>query len=171
MKNVSAYSNIKNITTIGNVEMGHHYWVGHVAKDRQYFAGQTFRASKTGDLKSISIYPEIIVRETEAVISLFEFDASTREWKEMIGEVSMIINNDMEKKWVSFELENIKIDSGKQYAFKLTCNNNGMMAIAESYWKDRNLYKDGEQWTGCSENPNGRFHKEFDFSFIATVEN
>jgi len=171
MKNVSAYSNVTNISTIGNTQTGHHYWVGKIAKEKDFFAGQTFRAGKTGALKSISIFPEIIIRETEAILSVFEFDASKKEWKEKVGESVIIISKSMEKQWVSFELENAKLDGSKQYAFKLSCKNDGMMAIAESHWKEKNLYKDGAQWTGSSENPSGLFHQNFELSFIAAIEN
>lgn len=171
MKNVSAYSNVKNISTIGNTQTGHHYWVGQVAKEKDFFAGQTFRSSKTGDLKSISIFPEIIIREGEAVLSVFEFDAAKREWKQKVAEATVVISKSMEKQWISFELENAKLDSGKQYAFKVSCRKEGMMAIAESSWKEKNLYKDGAQWTGSSENPAGMFHQNFDLSFIAAIEN
>jgi len=41
MKNVSAYSNVKNISTIGNTQTGHHYWVGKVGKEKDFFAGTT----------------------------------------------------------------------------------------------------------------------------------
>ena len=171
MKNLSAYSNVKNISTIGNTQTGHHYWVGRVAKEKDFFAGQTFRANKTGDLKSISIFPEIIIRDGEATLSVFEFDATKREWKGKVAEAIVVINKAMEKQWVSFELENAKLDSTKQYAFKVSCSNDAMMAIAESHWKEKNLYKDGAQWTGSSENPAGLFHQNFELSFIAAIEN
>jgi len=171
MKNVSAYSNVKNISTIGNTQTGHHYWVGKVGKEKDFFAGQTFRVNKTGALKSISIFPEIIIRETEATLTVFEFDTVKREWKQKIAETVVKINKSMEKQWVSFELENANLDGNKQYAFKLTCKNDGMMAIAESHWKEKNLYKEGAQWTGSSENPKGLFHQNFDLSFIAAIEN
>ncbi|MEP6845320.1 MAG: hypothetical protein ABI861_04930 [Panacibacter sp.] len=171
MKNVSAYSNVKNISTIGNTQTGHHYWVGRVSKEKDFFAGQTFRANKTGTLKSISIFSEIIIRDTEATLSVFEFDSVKREWKEKVAEAIVAINKSMEKQWVSFELENANLDSNKHYAFKVSCANEGMMAIAESHWREKNLYKDGAQWTGSSENPAGLFHQNFDLSFIAAIEN
>ena len=171
MKNVSAYSNVKNISTIGNTQTGHHYWVGRVGKEKDFFAGQTFRAAKTGDLKSISIFPEIIICEGEATLSVFEFDAAKREWKEKVAETIVVIKKSMEKQWLSFELENVKLDDNKQYAFKVTCAKEAMMAIAESHWKEKNLDKEGAQWTGSSENPKGLFHQNFDLSFIAAIEN
>jgi hypothetical protein len=171
MKNVSAYSNVKNISTIGNTQTGHHYWVGRVGKEKDFFAGQTFRAGKTGDLKSISIFPEIIVNEGEASLSVFEFDTAKREWKEKVAETIVVIKKSMEKQWLSFELKNVKLDSNKQYAFKVACAKEAMMAIAESHWKEKNLYKEGAQWTGSSENPKGLFHQNFDLSFIAAIEN
>jgi hypothetical protein len=171
MKNVSAYSNVKNISTIGNTQTGHHYWIGHIGKEKDFFAGQTFRANKTGALKSISIFPEIIIRDGEAKLTVFEFDAVKREWKGKVAEAVVVINKSMEKQWISFELVNANLDSSKQYAFKVSCSNEGMMAIAESHWKEKNLYKEGAQWTGSSENPAGLFHQNFDLSFIAAIEN
>ena len=171
MKNVSTYKNVKNISTIGNTQTGHHYWVGKVAKGQDYFAGQTFKSVKAGALKSISIFPEIIVRDSEATLTVFEFDASKKECTQKVAEAVVTINKSMEKQWVSFELENAKLSAERSYAFKLTCNNDGMMAVAESPWKEMNLYKDGAQWTGYSENPKGLFQQNFDLSFIAVIEN
>ena len=171
MKNVSAYSNVKNISTIGNTQTGHHYWVGRVGKEKDFFAGQTFRAGKTGALKSISIFPEIIISEGETTLSVFEFDTAKREWTTKVAETIVVIKKSMEKQWLSFELQNVKLDSNKQYAFKITCTKEAMMAIAESHWKEKNLYKEGAQWTGSSENPKGLFHQNFDLSFIAAIEN
>jgi len=171
MKNVSAYSNVKNISTIGNTQTGHHYWIGLIGKEKDLFEGQTFRANKTGALKSISIFPEIIVRDGEAKLTVFEFDAVKREWKGKVAEAVVAVNKSMEKQWISFELVNASLDSSKQYAFKVSCSNEGMMAIAESHWKEKNLYKEGSQWTGSSENPAGLFHQNFDLSFIAAIEN
>lgn len=171
MKNLSTYKTMNKITTIGNTQTGHHYWVGHVSQEKECFAGQTFKSPQVGALKSISIFPEIIVGEAEVVLSVYEFDTATYEWKEKKAESQLQLNNTMEKQWVCFELTNIVLDNSKQYAFKISCNNGGMMAIAESHWKEKNIYKDGEQWIASSENPKGAFHRNFDLSFIASIEN
>ncbi len=171
MKNPSMYNMQNNVTSIGNTQTGHHFWIGRFSNGIDYFAGQTFKPPKNGSLKSIRIFPEMIVGETDALVSVFEFDEQTHEWKDKKGECHLMLDNKMEKKWVSFDMNNISLEGSKQYAFKISCNHDGVMAIAECDWQQKNIYKDGEQWIGSSENPKGRFHRNFDLAFIAELEN
>ena len=171
MKNPSSANLTNNVNHFGNTQTGHHYWIGRFKNGIDYYAGQTFKIPQKGNLKSICIFPEMIVGETDALLSVFEFDEHTREWKDKKAECHLMLNNSSEKKWVSFDMKNIPLDSSKQYAFKITCNHEGIMAIAECGWKEKDAYKDGEQWVGNSENPKGRFHRNFDLTFIAEMEN
>lgn len=170
MKNHSTYSNMNSIATIGNTKTGHHFWVGEVSKGKIYSAGQTFRSTRRGTLKSIAVYPEIIIKPTVLQLTLHEFDSSSRTWSDKVAECKKEVNHSMERKWISFEIPNVQLDPNKQYAFKLTCNNGSMIAIAESHWNEKNNYKDGEQWIGSTENPVGNFHLNFDLSFIASID-
>lgn len=171
MKNPSSYNLPKNISSIGNTQTSHHYWIGRFNNGINYYAGQTFKTPRNGNLKSIRIFPEMIVGETDALLTLFEFDEQTHQWKEQKAECHVLLNNSSERKWVSFDMNNIALETSKQYGFKISCNHNGTMALAECGWKHKNPYKDGEQWIGSSENPSGNFHRNFDLTFIAEVEN
>ncbi|MGI8951971.1 MAG: hypothetical protein ACR2FN_10350 [Chitinophagaceae bacterium] len=158
-------------TTIGNSQGGHHYWVGLCGNGIDYYAGQTFKTPEKGILKKIQIFPEMIVGETDALISVFEFDEKQRSWKEKKAESRLLLDKTMENKWIEFEMNNVMLDNEKNYAFKISCNHGGMMAIAECSWKQIDPYPDGIEWIGSSENPEGRFHPNFDLAFIAEIEN
>lgn len=157
--------------SIGNVETGPYYWVGHCANNVDYYIGQTFKTKQSGLLKQISLFPALVYGNTEAKLTVFEFDELTHEWQEQKAEVKASVTKAMEGQWITFKLDNVKVDANKQYAFKLSCNSGGMLAVAENPWHTANPYNEGEEWIGSSENPVGNFHKDFDVAFKADIEN
>ncbi len=169
MKNPSTFSANSHIAVIGNTQTGHHYWIGRCADGSEHYAGQTFKSYKAGQLKNIRIFAEMIVGKTDALLSVFEFDPDTREWKEKKGECVLSLDKTYEKQWVSFDMQNIPVDNRKHYAFKISCNHGGMMAIGECSWKQQDPYPDGEEWIASSINPKGKFHRNFDLSFVAEI--
>ncbi len=156
--------------TIGNTETGHYYWVGHCKNDVDYYIGQTFKTIGAGKLKSIKLFPTLVYGNTEAHLSIFEFDQTSHSWQQQKGSVKTTITKGMEGNWVNFALDNISVEANKQYAFKLSCNSGGMMAVAECPWHMQDPYNGGEEWVGSSINPIGIFHKNFDVAFLAEVE-
>ena len=169
MNNSSIAEKNIGLTIIGNPQTGHHYWVGLCANGIDYFAGQTFKPRKQGKLRNISIYPEVIVGETDALVSVYEFSEADRTWKEKKAECHLMLDKKMEHQWVSFDMNDVDLEHNKQYAFKISCNHGGMMAIAECSWKQPDPYPDGEEWIGSSENPEGNFHPRFDLAFKAEI--
>lgn len=165
MKNIIS-SDSQNLR-IGTTQTGHHYWVGKCSGE-EYYAGQTFKTSATGNLKSISILPEVIVGETDATLTVYEFDKSQHSFKDKKAECRLLLRKDNEKQWARFDL-NMPVESNKDYAFKISCNHDGMMAVAECTWNVEDPYTDGEEWIGSSKNPNGTFHQHFDLAFVAEV--
>ncbi len=170
MKNHSSLTANDNVMLIGNSSKGHHYWVGRTADGVDHFTGQTFKTSKQGRLRNISIFPEMIIGETDALLSVFEFDENSHSWSEKKAECTRMLENSQQKQWVSFSFDELRLDASKQYAFKLSCNHGGIMAVAECPWTSKDPYPDGEQWTGSSVNPEGSFHRSFDLSFVAEIE-
>jgi len=159
---------IKN--KIGNEQIGPFYWVGHCSNGVQYFAGQTFRSNTSGKLAYIKLFPVIVMGATAATLTIYELDDQTQQWKEQKASFKTIVNKAMEGHWLQFGISDVHIKANKQYGFKLSCDNGGMMAIAENPWTVPNPYSDGQEWVGSSENPNGSFHKDFDLAFEAAVE-
>ncbi len=168
MKQVT--KNKSEIYTIGNSQTGHYYWIGNGTDGIDHFVGQTFKTGREGKLQTISIYPEMIFGQTDAVLSVFEFDEKLHTWKEKKSECRLMLNKEMAQKWISFDMKQIHLYPERQYAFKVNCNHGGMMAIAECSWKFNDPYPDGEQWVGSSENPAGNFHRNFDIAFIAEIK-
>ncbi len=169
MNNEFTMNNKNSISTIGITQTGHHYWVGLCANGIDYFAGQTFKTTKNGTLKTIRILPEVIYGETDALLSVFEMDEK-HTWKEKKGECHLMLDKKMEKQWVGFEMNDVILENNKEYGFKISCNHGGMMAIAECSWKNQDPYPDGVQWIGSSENPEGNFHPRWDLAFTADIE-
>lgn len=161
---------LENSSVIGNTKKGHHYWVGKLNNGIDYFAGQTFKCNKPGLLKSISIYSEMIVGETHANLCVFEFAEQNHQWNTKMVEHKLNLNTSNKHQWITFDMQNMVMDSNKQYGFKLSCNHGGMMAIAEGPWDEKDPYPDGEQWIGSSENPDGKFYRKFDLAFVAEIQ-
>lgn len=155
---------------IGNRNIGHYYWIGHCSNGMQYSAGQTFKSAVKGRLKNISVFPEMILGEGDASISLYEFDEQTHSWKHKLAETHLNVGKKHANQWLYFDMGNIVIDNKKHYAFKVNCNHSSMMAIGENHWSEKDPYPDGEEWTASSHNKDGRFHRNFDLAFTAEIE-
>ena len=106
-----------NTSVIGIKQTGHHYWIGLCANGVDYFAGQTFKSNNKGTLKTIRIFPEVIYGKTDAQISLFEMDERSHEWKEKKAECHLMVDKNMEKKWVDFDLNNVELEKNKDVWF------------------------------------------------------
>ncbi|WP_153799154.1 hypothetical protein [Foetidibacter luteolus] len=161
---------MKKIFTIGNENIGHYYWVGHCPNGTIYSAGQTFKTKTKGKLRNIRIYPEMVLGEGDASVSLYEFEESTHSWKQKLAEKHLSISKKQQGSWMNFDMGDIMLDAAKQYAFKVDCNHSSLMAIGENHWKEKDPYPDGEEWTASTNNTNGRFHRNFDLAFQADIE-
>ncbi len=156
-----------NVIAIGAREIGPYYWVGHCKNGIDYLAGQTFTAPANGKLKSIKLFASMVYGDTEASLSVFEFDRQARSWREKKVEVKTFVDKAMEGGWVEFNLPDVPVTNGACYGFKLSCNSGGMLAIAEAPWHTFNSYTGGEQWIGSSIEKEGNFHQDFDLAFEA----
>ncbi len=163
----SSQSTVKHI---GNLKTGHHFWIGKMNDGIEYVTGQTFKSTINGKLNCIKLYPEMIVGETDAFLSVFEFEEETHQWKKQVTENTIMLNPTQQGQWISFDTNNISMEAGKQYGFKISCNHGGIMAIAEGPLSEGVAYTDGEQWIGNSQNPGGKFYPHFDLAFIAEIQ-
>lgn len=170
MENYALPGKTKPVIAIGLKEVGPYYWVGNCRNGIDYYAGQTFKSPADGKLKSIKLFPCIVYGDTDASLTIYEFDQASHQWKDKKGEVHAQVSKSMEGKWVTFELPEVKVKNGAQYAFKISCNHGGMLAIAECPWNVFNPYADGEEWIGSSISQEGHFHKDFDLAFEAEIE-
>lgn len=166
----STRENSRSIIAIGHKAIGPYYWVGHCSDGVDYYAGQTFKSPANGKLKRIKLFSSIVFGDTDARLTIYEFDQSSHSWKDQKSEVHTHVNKAMEGQWISFELPEVDVKNGSHYAFKLSCNHGGMLAIAECPWNVFNPYSDGEEWIGSSVFTEGHFHKDFDLAFEAEIE-
>jgi hypothetical protein len=162
----------KNSTSIsfGKKEVGPYYWVGYCQNGINYFAGQTFVTPEAGLLKRISLFPSIVYGNTDATLTVYEFDRVNHTWKQRCAEVKRFVSKAMEGQWTDFELPRLQVNKNGSYGFKLSCNGGGMMAIAECPWNNFNPYREGEEWIGSSQLIEGNFYKDFDLAFEGEIE-
>jgi hypothetical protein len=156
--------------SFGFPKIGPYYWVGHCQNGINYFAGQTFVAPATGTLKRIILFPSIVHGNTAASLSIYEFDNVNHAWQQKRAEVTRHVSKAMEGQWIDFEIPAMQVNKNSSYAFKLSCNSGGMLAIAECPWNITDPYAEGEEWIGSSQSPNGDFHKDFDLAFEGEIE-
>lgn len=170
MENIANLQETPRVISIGHTDIGPYYWVGQCPDGVEYRAGQTFVAPTSGRLKTIRLFPSMVYGDTNATLSVYEFDQHTHTWRDKKAEVNTRVSKDMEGNWISFDLSGLPVSEGNSYAFKIACNNGGMLAIAECPWNIQNPYAPGEQWIGSSLAEEGRFHKDFDLAFEAQIE-
>ncbi len=159
-----------SMLAVGSKQIGPYYWVGHNKNGIDYYAGQTFKSPTSGKISTIKLFTSMVYGETEAKLSIYEFDSASHQWKNKKGEVKTFVNKNMEGNWIAFDLKDIDVKNGAEYAFKISCNNGGMLAIAESPWHTFNQYADGEEWIGSSESEKGNFYNDFDLAFEVEFE-
>lgn len=157
-----------SVIKVGSTEIGIYYWVGLCDNGVDYYAGQTFKAPADGVLSRIKLFPSMVYGDTHATLKLFEFDEQAQTWREQRGHTECSVTKAMEGQWVNFELNGLTVNKNKHYAFKLSCNNGGMLAIAESPWR-KDSVAEGTQWIGSSQKKEGVFHRDFSLAFQAEI--
>lgn len=164
------HGNSSSLVSFGFKEIGPYYWVGNCTNGVHYYAGQTFLAPEKGILKRIKIFSSIVYGSTTATLSLYNFDQATYTWKEKKAETKKFITKGFENQWIHFDLPHTEVNKNENYAFKLSCHGEGMLAIAECPWHIQNPYAEGEEWIGSSYKQQGNFHKDFDLAFEGEIE-
>lgn len=162
----------KNTTVIafGVKEIGPYYWVGNCKNGIDYYAGQTFQAPASGLLKRIKLFSSVVYGQPEATLIVYAFDNGSHSFKEQQTQTTRHITKALESQWIDFELPHLTVDKDSFYAFKISCNGGGMLAIAECPWNVQNPYAEGVEWTGSSFAEKGTFHTDFDLAFEAEIE-
>lgn len=158
------------VIAFGIKEIGPYYWVGKCKNGINYYVGQTFQAPATGLLKRIKLFSSIVYGWSDATLSLYGFDNISHTFRQKKSETTRRITKAYENQWIDFDLQNLLVNKDEQYAFKLECNDGGMLAIAEGPWSIPNPYADGVEWTGSSIAREGSFHKDFDLAFEGEIQ-
>ena len=159
-----------SVITFGIKEIGPYYWIGSYKNGLNYCAGQTFRAPAFGNLKSIKLFSSVVFGSPNATLSIFNFDADKFIWKQKLAETTKPISTQQQNQWIRFDLEDVKVNKNENYAFKVSSNGEGMLAIAECPWNLLSPYSDGIEWEGNSRLPAGNFHKDFALAFEGEIE-
>lgn len=158
------------VIAFGIKEIGPYYWVGNCKNGIEYYAGQTFQAPATGLLKRIRLFSSVVYGQSDATLSVYTFDRYSHTFKQKQSETTRRITKAYENQWIDFDLQNLQVNKDEHYAFKLQCNGEGMLAIAEGPWSIPDPYAEGVEWTGSSNAAEGDFHKDFDLAFQGEIE-
>ena len=111
----------------------------------------------------------MVYGNTNATLQLYEFDEVTHTWRNQRASIECVVTKEMEGTWINFEMNDLQVNKNTSYAFRLSCNDGGMLAIAECPWHVANPYTEGEEWIGSSQKQDGNFHKDFDLAFEAAI--
>lgn len=161
--------NSTRLVAFGFKEIGPYYWVGNCKNGINYYAGQTFKAPASGLLKRIKLFSSVVYGSSDATLSVYKFDNLHHTFKEKQTETTKHITKAQENQWIDFDLQKLEVDKDDFYAFKISCNGEGMLAIAECPWNLQNPYAEGVEWIGSSNAETGSFHQDFDLSFEGEI--
>jgi hypothetical protein len=140
-------------------------WVGHLNHDpNDHLAGQTFECPAGGELNNIQVFSSAVTQEGELELTLHEFDHSSGSWGPSIGDSSLHVEKKDAAHWISFNLQPIQLEKGKEYAFRLKTNN-GLIGLGEAASNAHQPFPFGRAWSCHAANGQGRFYKYFSLAF------
>lgn len=126
-------------------------------------AGQVFCASKGGTLRSIAILPEFVPKSGgQLKMILCHFNPETKKWLEKIEQAEVKIDAAMVDSWVSFSFNNVQLNPGSWYGFKLVFTG-GMIAVAEGARRGNGKYS--LEWGAVSTDEPGYYHTDFHLAY------
>ncbi len=127
--------------------------------------GQAFKAQYNGALQGISILPELIASNGEVSITLYEFNPENKTWGQQLAQSVHTLNNVVVNNWLSFSINNIELQKGNWYGFKLQCLG-GEMAIAEGARKQHDV--NSLEWVIDAQNVE-YYHNDFHLAYKIAV--
>lgn len=139
-------------------------WVGHLQHDpNDHLAGQTFECPSSGQLNNIQVYSSAVTQEGELVLTLHEFDPASKTWGPAMGESHLSVEKKDAAHWISFSLNPVPLQQGKEYGFRLKTDN-GLIGIGEAVTHAHHPFAFGQAWSSHAAGP-GRFYKYFSLAF------
>lgn len=140
-------------------------WVGHLQQDpNDLLAGQTFECTSAGMLNNIQVYSSAVTQEGELELTLHEFDHHHKTWGPSIGESRLSVEKKDAAHWISFSLQPVELEKGKEYGFRLK-SDNGLIGIGEAASHAHRPFSFGQAWSCHAASGPGLFYKYFSLAF------
>ncbi|HKB45611.1 MAG TPA: hypothetical protein VKC90_14535 [Chitinophagaceae bacterium] len=140
-------------------------WIGHLQTDpTDHFAGQTFTSPSDGLLDNIQVYTSAVQQPGEMLLTLHEFDNTTKTWGRSIGNSAVALQRGDDSKWIQFKLQPLSLRRDAVYGFRLQTSN-AMIGIGEAATGTKEPFTFGHEWSGDSKNIQGHFYTYFSLTF------
>ena len=140
-------------------------WIGHLKTDpTDHFAGQTFACPGDGQLDNIQLYSSAVQCGGEIVLTLHEFDTSSRTWGPAIANSSLDVQKDDHTKWLRFTLPPVQLRKDVTYGFRVQATD-AMIGLGEAATGTRQPFTFGHEWNGDSHNLQGNYYSYFSLAF------
>jgi hypothetical protein len=141
-------------------------WVGNLKHgNNDNVAGQTFTCPSEGILNNIQIYSDTVSRPGDLLLTLHEFDASTRIWGPAIGQSTVQMERADKSRWIRFELEPVTLKQNVAYGFRLQAPK-ALIGIGESVHESKRPFNFGMAWNGGTQHSEkGSYFNYFSLAF------
>jgi hypothetical protein len=140
-------------------------WIGHLQTDpTDHFAGQTFTCPSEGQLDNIQLYSSVVHSGGEVVLTLHEFDPSTKKWGPPIGSSILEVKKGDDARWIRFNLPPVLLRKDAVYGFRVQTNK-ALVALGEAATGTKQPFTFGHEWNGDSANERGHYYSYFSLAF------
>jgi hypothetical protein len=149
-------SQVQNNTTL---------WIGHSSADRNdHVCGQTFACNTNGTLDNIQVYASSIQAPGDLVLTLHEFDETTKNWGPALTEAHQLLNSGDKAHWIRFALDKISLNKNANYGFRLQTKD-AFVGLGEAASKAHHPFEFGCAWNAGNINDKGLYFKYFSLAF------
>ncbi|HEY6505055.1 MAG TPA: hypothetical protein VIZ28_13850 [Chitinophagaceae bacterium] len=140
-------------------------WIGHLKTDpTDHFAGQTFNCPAEGQLDNIQLYSAAVQYGGQVVLTLHEFDNSSKKWGPSIGSSTLDVQKGDNAKWIRFGLPPVQLHKDITYGFRVHAKE-AMVALGEAASGTKHPFTFGHEWNGDSRNEKGHYYSYFSLAF------
>ena len=141
-------------------------WIGHRhGETKSRFGGQTFTCPSEGKLDAIEVVLTHVTNNGPVDLTIHSFDVENKTWGTELGTSTVEFTRADTGKWVSFPLDGIKLEKGKNYGFRLKCEA-GLIGIGEAAGSNEHLpFTGGQEWHATSDNKLGNFFTYLSLAF------
>ena len=158
-------SNLSARPVLTQAENNTTLWIGHLQTDpTNHFAGQTFKCPGTGQLDNIQVFLSSVQKAGHVVLTVHEFDATTKTWGPAIGNTTVIIEKNDTSKWIRFDLQQVPFYKDATYGFRLQ-SDDALVGIGEAASGMKQPFTFGHEWKGDSKVEKGYFFTYFSLTF------
>lgn len=144
-------------------------WIGHLQSDpTDHFGGQTFTSPTDGHLDNIQLYAASIQYPGLLRLTLHSFDPDSKTWGPATGESSLQVDKNHHDKWIRFSLPAVQLRKGTTYGFRVQASD-ALIGLGEAARATENPFTFGHEWSGDSQNRDGKFYSYFSLAFKVEV--